>query len=76
VTTIVNGLEKEFSGALKCEVLDATTPENLEQIRAYGFGNHGMVIFDAQGNVKKKMDGHLMREPEIRQALQEVMEGV
>jgi hypothetical protein len=75
VTTIVRGLEEEYQGALKCEVLDATTSENKAQIRAYGFDNHGLVIFDAQGNVQKKLDGHLMREPQIRAALQEVMGG-
>jgi len=71
----VNGLEKEFEGALECEILDAFTPENKEQIKAYGFGSHGLVIFDAEGNVKKKLDGHLMRDPEIRAALKEVMGG-
>lgn len=71
----MDGLEKEYQGALRCEVLDATTSENKAQIRAYGFGSHGLVIFDAQGIVKKKMDGHFMREPEIRHALQEVMGG-
>jgi hypothetical protein len=70
----VNGLEKKHHGALQCEVLDATTPENKAQIHEYGFGSHGLVIFDAQGNLKKKLDGHLMREPEINQALAEVME--
>ena len=73
VTTIVNSLEKEFNGALQCEVLDAFTPENKEKIKGYGFDNHGLVVFDANGNVKKKMNGHLMRGPEIRAALSEVM---
>ncbi len=72
----MRGLEKEYQGALKCEVLDATTSDNKTQIQSYGFGSHGMVIFDAQGEVQKKLDGHLMREPEIRQALQEVMESL
>ncbi len=71
----MNGLEEEFQGTLKCDVLDATTAENKAQIKAYGFGNHGLVVFDGQGNVQKKMDGHLMGEPEIRAALTEVMGG-
>ena len=73
VTTIVNSLEKEFQGALQCEVLDALTAENKEKIKGYGFDNHGLVVFDAHDNIKKKMNGHLMREPEIRAALSEVM---
>ncbi len=75
VTTIVNGLETEYKGNLECEILDATTPESVEQIKGYGFGNHGLVIFDGEGNVQKKMDGHMMQEPQIRQALKEVMGG-
>lgn len=71
----MNGLEKEFKGALDCEVLDATTPDNKAQIKAYGFGSHGLVIFDAEGHIQKKMDGHLMRDPEIRAALSEVIRG-
>lgn len=71
----MNGLENEYKGNLECEILDATTPESVEQIKAYGFGNHGLVIFDGEGNVKKKMDGHFMQEPQIRQALKEVMGG-
>ena len=73
MTTIVNGLEEEFKGALECEVLDAMTAENKAQIKAYGFDNHGLVVFDAQGTVRSKLNGHLMREPEIRAALKEVM---
>lgn len=75
MTTIVNGLEKEFEGALECEILDAFTPENKKQIKAYGFGSHGLVIFDAEGNIKKKLDGHNLHDPQIRAALKEVMGG-
>lgn len=75
ITTIVNGLEEEYAGKLECEILDATTAESVEQIKGYGFGNHGLVIFDGEGNVQKKMDGHLMQESQIRQALKEVMAG-
>ena len=71
----MNGLEEEYAGKLECEVLDATTPESLEQIKGYGFANHGLVIFDGKGNVQKMMDGHLMQELQLRQALKEVMEG-
>ena len=67
--------EEQYTGKLECEILDATTPESVEQIKGYGFGNHGMVIFDSEGKVQKKMDGHMMQEPQIRQALKEVMGG-
>ena len=71
----MHGLEKEYSGKLTSEILDATTPENKAKIQFYGFGTHGMVIFDDQGVEQKKLDGHLMQEPIIRQALKEVMGG-
>ncbi|MEE8112529.1 MAG: hypothetical protein V3T95_01980 [Acidobacteriota bacterium] len=74
MTTIVNGLETEYQGVLDCEILDATSPENRKKIQDYGFGNHGLVVFDAEKNVRKKFDGHLIEEAEIRQAVQEVLE--
>ncbi|NIV91226.1 hypothetical protein GWN42_00100 [candidate division KSB1 bacterium] len=69
----MNGLEQEYAGVLECEIRDATTPESKEQIQSYGFDTHGMVLMDENGNVQKKMDGHLMKEPAIRAALREVM---
>lgn len=71
----MNGLEAEYAGTLECEVLDATTTENKAKIKSYGFGTHGMVFFDQSGKVVKTMDGHLMKEPSIRKALEEVMGG-
>ncbi len=74
MTTIVNGLAEEYEGTLECKVLDATAEESVAKIKEYGFGNHGLVIFDAEDNVKWKKDGHMMREPEIRAALTEVLQ--
>lgn len=71
----MNGLEQEYEGSLECDVLDATVPESVAKIREYELGNHGMVIYDAHGNVGKTLGGHKMTEAEIRQALKEVMEG-
>jgi hypothetical protein len=33
-----------------------------------------MVIFDASGNVRKKIDGHYLSKATIREAVQEVMD--
>lgn len=68
----MNGLDEEFGDALTCDVLDATTPEGKQAIAGYGFGNHGLVIFDSDGLVQKKMDGHDWTEEQIRAALSEV----
>ncbi|MFQ5639502.1 MAG: hypothetical protein ACE5IR_16070 [bacterium] len=71
----MNGLEQEYAGVLDCDVLDATTAESKAEIQALGFGTHGMVFLDEQGAVVKKLDGHRMQEPLIREALKEVMGG-
>ena len=69
----MNGLDKEYGDALQCHVLDATTAKSKQEIAEYGFENHGLVIFDSDGRVKKKMDGHKWTEAQIRAALNEVM---
>jgi hypothetical protein len=76
VTAIVNRLEEQYGGTVKCEVKDATTEVNREEIKAYDLGNHGMVIFDAAGDIKWKKAGHSMTEPEITEVLERVLEGV
>jgi hypothetical protein len=57
----------------------ATKPEQAggaeaESVEAYGFGSHGKVIFDASGNVRKKIDGHYLSKATIREAVQEFMD--
>ena len=68
----MNGLDNEYGDELQCRVLDATTAESKQKIAEYGFENHGLVIFDVDGHVKKKMDGHDWTEAQIRAALNEV----
>lgn len=65
----MNGIAEEKNGALSVEIKDATTPENEEEIKALGFGTHGLVIYDLQDNIKQKLDGHLLQEPDIRKAV-------
>lgn len=72
----MNGLDTEYEQSLTCEVLDATTPDNKAKIQELGFKTHGMVFYDDEGTLLKKMDGHLMQEPKIRQAVKEVLGGV
>jgi len=69
----VNGLEKEYNGALKCEVRNAFSPESQKEISQLGFDTHGLVIYDAAGNLKAKLDGHLLSEEAIRKAVNKVM---
>ena len=73
VTTIVNGLEKEYNGAVKVKELSATTPESRKMIASYGLTTHGMLIFNEKDELVKKLDGHFLDEPEIRSAIEEVI---
>jgi len=74
VTAIVNGLEQEYGAEVTAEFLDATTPENKQKIQTeFGFKTHGLVIYDGDGELLQKLDGHLLKEPEIRGALQEIL---
>lgn len=70
------GLAKEYGDAVKVDIENATTPENREKMRTeFGFKTHGLVIYDRNGRVMKTLDGHFLKEPQIRQALQEVLDG-
>ena len=62
-----------FLGGITMLVVDATTAESKQKIAEYGFENHGLVIFDSERRVRKKMDGHKWTEPQIRTALSEVL---
>ena len=76
MTTIVNGLDKEFGSALQCDVLDSTTEDSKQAIAGYGFDDHGLVVFEAGGDVSWKKNGHHISEEELRAALKVAMEGV
>ena len=69
----MNGLEKEYDGALEVEELLATTPESKKLIDQYGLTTHGMLIFDKDEALAKKLDGHFLDEPEIRDAVASVI---
>lgn len=73
MTTIVNGLEKEYDGVLQVEEISTTNPKSKEMIKEYGLTTHGMLIFDGKGNLAKTLDGHFLDEPEIRAAVVEVV---
>ena len=68
----MNGLDKEFGDALVVNVFDASTAESKQKIAEYGFENHGLVIFDKDGDLRTKMNGHEWTEAQIRDALDKV----
>ena len=56
------------------EIEDATSAENKQRIQnEFGFKSHGLVIYDDQGQLKEKLDGHLLKEEQIRSALGRVV---
>ena len=65
----MNGLEKEYAGAVTFEIVDATTAAAKAKIHEYGFGTHGLVVFDGAGTVKSKIDGHRMTKADIQAAI-------
>lgn len=72
----MNGLDHEFKDRVQVSIEDATTPENVARIKnEFGFRNHGLVIYDKQGHIAQKLDGHLLSEPQIRSALDAVLTG-
>jgi hypothetical protein len=71
----VNGLDEEYAERLEVDVYDYGTAESQAKIKEYGFENHGLVMFDSEGTLQKKMDGHDWTEDQIRAALAEVMGG-
>jgi len=70
----VYGLDKEYGDAVTAEIEDATTPENREKIQTeFGFKSHGLVIYGKDGTIQEKLNGHDLQEPQIRLALQTVL---
>ena len=76
MTAIVNGLGNEYKDRVQVSIEDATKPENAARIKnEFGFRNHGLVIYDNQGHLAQKLDGHLLSEPQIRGAIETVLSG-
>jgi len=70
----VYGLAKEYGDGVEAQIEDATTPENREKIQTeFGFKTHGLVIYGKDGTIQEKLDGHFLQEPQIRLALQNVL---
>lgn len=74
MTAIVHGLEREYGERVGATIENATKPANAARIRSeFGFRSHGLVIYGKSGELKEKLDGHLLQEPEIRSALERAL---
>ena len=74
MTAIVYGLEKEYGDRVSVRIENATKPEIATRIRnEYGFRSHGLVISDENGVLIEKLDGHELKEAQIRGALERTL---
>lgn len=69
----MSGLEKEFSGRVKAQNVDATTPESKKAIQDLGFETHGLVIRSSDGKVLWKQADHNVRMEDVRRELKELL---
>lgn len=65
----MNGIAEEKAGAISVEIKDATAEQHQADIKALGFGSHGLVVYDTEDTIEQKLDGHELEEAEIRQAI-------
>ena len=69
----MNGLGEQYHGKLKVDIRNALSPQGEKERAALGFTDHGLVIYDADGNIITKLSGHYLMKPEIVKAVQKVM---
>ena len=71
----MSGLDQQFPGKLVAHNVDATTPESKRAVEDLGFGNHGLVIRTADGEVLWKQPDHEVDMDAARKALTQLLEG-
>jgi len=72
---IVNGLAAQYGDRMDFEVVKTTDPGAAEEIERYGFDVHGMLITGADGDVRWKEEGHLMKRPAVQAQIEALLEG-
>ena len=70
----MSGLEQEFPGRVAAHNVDAKQPASIEEIRALGFQNHGLVIRSADGEVLWKQPDHEVDVEQVRRKLRELLD--
>ena len=71
----MSGLDQQFPGKLVAGNVDATTPESKRAVEDLWFGNHGLVIRTADGEVLWKQPDHEVDMDAARKALTQLLEG-
>jgi hypothetical protein len=60
----VSELETEYEGRIDFSIIQTATEEGSD-VEQYDVGNHGLVIFDADGNVIETIAGHNIEKQKI-----------
>ena len=71
----MSDLDQQFPGKLVAQNVDATTPESKRAVEELEFGNHGLVIRTADGEVLWKQPDHEVDMDAARKALNQLLEG-
>ena len=71
----MSDLDRQFPGKLVAQNVDATTPDSKRAVEELEFGNHGLVIRTADGEVLWKQPDHEVDMDAARKALNQLLEG-
>ena len=69
-------LEQDYEGQATFRIISPEeTAASFDDIQAFGFADlrHGLVVFDAEGEPKVKLPGHMFGRAEIEKGLKEVL---
>ncbi len=66
-------LEQLHEGQITFSVVQTAGQEAESGVEAYGVGNHGLVVFDASGQVIKTIPGHDFQREELDQVCAELL---
>lgn len=68
-------LETEYEGRITFTIIQTAGQEQASGVEAYDVGNHGLVVFDAEGTVVKTIPGHDFQREELDAVCADVLSG-
>lgn len=68
-------LETEHEGQITFSIVQTAGQEAESGVEAYDVGNHGLVVFDAAGEVVKTIPGHNFKREELDAVCAELLAG-
>ncbi|NOX37210.1 MAG: hypothetical protein GXO78_06700 [Calditrichaeota bacterium] len=70
----MNGLEQTHRGKLRVVIVDATTADAKADLSLYQLGSHGLFIYDAQDQLLKTIPGKRLKELNIPQLVDSLLQ--